>query len=103
VLNRGRRVFGKFVTLRFLASPNNSSTRVGFIVSKKVHNKPVKRNLVKRRLRAIVARALPNIVPNIDVLFSSKSQAVGATYVQLQDESLDLLKKAQIIKEVKNL
>ena len=99
VLNKGRRVFGKFTTLRFLASPNNLPTRIGFIVSKKVHNKPIKRNLIKRRLRVIVAGILPNLLPNIDVLFSAKSQAVGATFIQLREESLELLKKARIFRE----
>lgn len=97
VLGRGRRFFGRFITLRVLAG-SSQKTRFGFIVSKKVHSKPVKRNLVKRRLRAATVELIPKLKNHLDILISAKAQAVGIAYRDLLEELCELLQKAGVIK-----
>jgi ribonuclease P protein component len=58
--------------------------RVGFVVSKAVGN-AVKRNLTKRRLRAIMATQLSGIPNGVDVVVRANPAASGATYAQLVD------------------
>jgi ribonuclease P protein component len=58
--------------------------RVGFVVSKAVGN-AVKRNLTKRRLRAIMATQLSGIPLGVDVVVRANSTASSATYHQLSE------------------
>lgn len=44
------------------------TTRVGFVVSKKVSNKANVRNTLKRKLRSIVAQLLPTIKNSEDIV-----------------------------------
>ncbi len=48
---------------------NLSDSRFGFIVSKKVSKKASTRNLIKRRLRAIIIKKLKNIEKKQDMAF----------------------------------
>ena len=58
--------------------------RVGFVVSKAVGN-AVKRNLTKRRLRAIMATQLSGIPKGVDVVVRANPTASSATYAELAD------------------
>ncbi len=48
-------------------------TRFGFIVSKKISNKAVARNKIKRQLREIVRKKIPEIKKGIDVIVIAMS------------------------------
>lgn len=48
---------------------NGDNPRFCFIVSKRISNKAVVRNKLKRRLRSIVAKFLPQIKVNYDCVF----------------------------------
>lgn len=55
--------------LLFKIAPNHlPQSRFGFIVSKKVSNKATVRNKIKRRLRAVALRELPNIKSSADII-----------------------------------
>jgi ribonuclease P protein component len=58
--------------------------RVGFVVSKVVGN-AVRRNLAKRRLRAIMATQLSGIPLGVDVVVRANPAAADATYLELAD------------------
>ena len=58
--------------------------RVGFVVSKAVGN-AVRRNLTKRRLRAIMATQLSGIPLGVDVVVRAHPSASSATYHDLSD------------------
>lgn len=69
--------------------------RIGFSVSNKV-GKAVRRNKLKRRLRAIVRDEISNISP-CQAVFVASPQAVDADYQTLKDTALFLLKRAKLI------
>jgi len=49
-------------------SSNNKQTKVGFSVSKKYGN-AVKRNRIRRQLKAVVSAVMPNVVGGYSVVF----------------------------------
>jgi ribonuclease P protein component len=81
--------------LRWYYPKSQNLARFGFIVPKKVMKRVTDRNLVKRRLKAILARALPNI-SNVDVLFFPKPGSIKLKFADLESEVLGALKKARI-------
>jgi ribonuclease P protein component len=68
-------------------------TRVGFSVSKRVGDAVV-RNRVKRRLREIVRRRLPQVMPGWDLILTPATAAAQADYGALAGEIDELLTRA---------
>jgi len=72
--------------------------RVGFVVSKKVDNRAVVRNGVKRRLRAILrcekTRYARRAEGAVDVVVAARTEAKDATYAALRDDVLATLQAA---------
>jgi ribonuclease P protein component len=54
----------------FLKTTKNNlkESRFGFIVSKKISNKAVIRNKIKRRLRAIIQKKIPRMKKGMDIV-----------------------------------
>ena len=73
--------------------------KVGFSVTKKV-GKAVVRNKVKRRLKNIVTMLQNNIRGKRTMVFVTKPTSVNANFLDLQAEVVQLLKKANLYKEV---
>lgn len=68
------------------AFPNDLDTaRLGLSVSKKVGN-AVKRNAVRRRLRAAFHELLPGIPDHVDLVLSARPAAVDASFEELKAE-----------------
>lgn len=97
----GKRLFGCpfFVLYGLERSPVSSvphaaqsvvhPTRVGFIVSKKIHKRATKRNRIRRRLRELVRHALkqgtlPNVSQYRALVFIARPDALGAKFTDLQ-------------------
>jgi ribonuclease P protein component len=71
-------------------------TRCGFVVSRRV-GKAVERNRVKRRLREILRRRLPAMVPGWDLVFSARPATASAPYARLAEAIDDLLRRAELL------
>ncbi len=71
-------------------------TRIGFAISKRVGD-AVRRNLVKRRLREYIRRALFQIAPGWDMIIGARSGAAQADSATLGAETLDLLTRARLL------
>ena len=98
VLRRGKRVMGLYATLRTFPH-TYAKPRIGFIVSRKVHNKPTSRNLVKRRMRGIVSAEVMTLQPGYDYLFTAHPKAVAASYEELRSDIIELFRLACTLKD----
>ena len=74
VFKKGKSVFTKNLSFRFL--PNNNadqlSVRFGFIISNKVNKLAVRRNAIKRQLRQICQVLIPEIKQSCDIVIMVK-------------------------------
>jgi ribonuclease P protein component len=72
--------------------------RVGFVVSKKVDNRAVVRNAVKRRLRSILRQEKVRFVRRpegaVDVVVAARPEAKDAEFSELHDDVLTALQSA---------
>lgn len=75
------------------------ATKIGFSISKKV-GKAHTRNLIKRRLRAIVREIVPSLPDELNIVFIAKVGIESVGFDKLKDEVNYLIKKAGIIKDV---
>lgn len=74
--------------------------RIGFTVSKKVHKSAVRRNRIKRRLRAVAADVLPiHARPGVDYVFIGREQTATRPYETLCKDLKWCLKKTGFLKE----
>lgn len=64
-------------------APGDGNAKVGFVVSRGVGN-AVTRNLVKRRLRAIVARRLDDVPAGSRLVVRAHPSAARTEYVELE-------------------
>lgn len=98
VLKTGRRANSPLFALSCVFSLKDQEKRFGFLVSKKVSNKTTDRNLVKRRLRQIVAKNLSACSPGVACVFLARPKSLGADYAELQAEVLRGLKTLGVLK-----
>lgn len=73
-------------------------TKAGFIVSKKIHKRAVKRNRIKRLMRESYRLALKNseldcFSKNLSVICIARSKALDADYQTIRNSLLALSKK----------
>jgi ribonuclease P protein component len=76
--------------------PLAETRRLGFSVSKKV-GKAHDRNKVKRRLREISRRHTPMLVAGFDAIWVVRSGAASASFTELEDAALSLLRRAKVL------
>ncbi|MFA5075994.1 MAG: ribonuclease P protein component [Patescibacteria group bacterium] len=95
---QGKISFSKLFTIKFKMT-NRHEPRFCFIVGNKVSKKSSTRNLLKRRLRAMVWLNIAKIKPSQDIIIITKagSGVLTKTYQELEQELLWLLKKAGLI------
>tara|TARA_B100000686_G_scaffold350912_1_gene448166 strand:- start:1673 stop:2086 length:414 start_codon:yes stop_codon:yes gene_type:complete len=91
VRKTGSSIQGKFVIINFL-NQNQILSRIGLTVSKKLGNS-VKRNYIKRILRAILINNPSQIPKNFDLEIIPKKILIKSNYDSIQQDILNLLKK----------
>jgi len=74
----------------------NQLTKVGFVVSKKIHKHSVKRNRIKRLMREAYRIAIKNNDINsksMSLIFTARQKAVEADYKEVYNSIVSLINK----------
>ena len=82
----------------YVTSSKTKSIKVGFAVTKKIGHAVV-RNKIRRRLRELVQKQLPNLKQNYNIIVVAKESVTEASFEQLGFELNKLLKKANLFNE----
>lgn len=96
VRNEGSAQRGALLILGVLVLPDAGTFRAGFVTSKRVGNAVV-RNRVRRRLREIVRRHQRELQKRFWMVVIARPPAAKASYQQLEDEWLRLVRRASIL------
>ncbi len=92
----GRSNFAKLIGVKAVKN-NLTYSRFGFIVANKVAKKANQRNLIKRRLRAIVHQELAKIKPGYDLVVIALAPIVASDYQAIGDEVKNCFKKLNVL------
>lgn len=84
-MKAGRRRGGELLITHVFATDAGSPARFGFVVSKALGN-AVRRNTVKRRLRALCAERIAAGSVDVDVVVRALPAAATATFAALRAE-----------------
>lgn len=95
LIEKGKGVFDEYCRLKFIRG--GPTTRFVFVAGLSVSKSAVKRNRLKRQVRAIILRHLKEIVPNHDIALLLRSSAVGKSSKELEQHILSVLKKAGLM------
>jgi ribonuclease P protein component len=89
--------------LMVLSYTHNELThnRYGFIVSKQL-GKAVTRNLIRRRLRAVIRTLDPQLKSGFDVVIIARSPLAEQPFDVLQRTVNELFRRAELVKEEKS-
>ena len=90
IVRRGAKVARAHTVSYVRSREAGADARFGFIVSKKVGS-AVRRNLVRRRLKAVCREALTDGVSGVDVVVRAVPGAAEADWSALRTEVLDVL------------
>ncbi len=85
VFKKGRAFNSKFLFLK-LRKNNLQVSRFGFIIGKKISNKAVIRNKLKRQLRAIVKKNFPSIKTGFDIVIVAKPEIINKKYQDIKND-----------------
>ena len=96
VYKSGKFVSEKAVTLHYVSS-KNKYIKAGFAVTKKIGH-AIKRNLVRRRLREILRKYLPDLNQNFNIILVAKEQILTTDFLQLETQIVNLLKRTKLFK-----
>ncbi|OQX00983.1 ribonuclease P protein component [Candidatus Parcubacteria bacterium A4] len=101
VFKKGRGIRSDILYLKLLENDSDDN-KIGFVVSKKVSNKAVARNKIKRRLRDIVGRKLKNkdgflaIKRGVDIILTARPGIEKKSFLEIKSAMEDIFSKARI-------
>lgn len=95
VYKKGKVVKSKYLVFYYLSS---TGLRAGFSVNNKI-GKAVKRNKIKRRMRAAFRTVIPQIKGSGQMVFLCRSAIVSATYEEILQDITTVLHKADLLRD----
>ncbi|MCD6410715.1 ribonuclease P protein component [bacterium] len=98
VFRQGKGYREKEIFIKILEK-EDSGLRFGFVVSRKVSNRAVTRNRLKRKLREAIRSILLHIKQGYDVVVIALPGAEKYDFWELQEIILTIFQKAGIIKQ----
>ncbi len=89
---------GLFVLYAGRIKEENEETKFGFVVSKKVHKRAVKRNYIKRRAREAVKLIIKSgyEFKFKSIIILAREGALDKSFKQIEESIFDLIKKSEI-------
>ena len=97
VYKSGEHYSGEHIVL-YVASSKTKNIKVGLAVTKKVGHAVV-RNKVRRRLREIIKKQVPNLKQNNNIIIVARDNINESSFEKLSNEFFKLIKKANLINE----
>jgi ribonuclease P protein component len=97
VIRNGKYLSSDLISIKFFSN-SIGTTRIGFIVSKKISKKAVLRNRIKRILRESTRRYLDKIKEGYDIIIIAKEKMKEIESNEVIKEMEYLLNKANLIK-----
>jgi ribonuclease P protein component len=79
-----------------------ASTRIGFVVGKRVAKHAVDRNYMKRLLSEAMRGPLPRLPGGIDIVVSARQKANTANLRILEQDMVNLLRRAKLLETPSN-
>lgn len=92
-----QQVRGRYFRLRYRAHPEGTGIQVAVVVSSKVSKKAVRRNRLKRQIRAAVRQLLPVCTPGWQMVISAQPEALTGQYWDFLSELKQLFQQVGII------
>jgi len=97
VFQQGKRTEGRFALL-FSCKGGEDTRRIGIVVKKRL-GKAVLRHRITRLLREIYRKNKKSLIPGVELVLLAKKGSEQKSYLELEQDILDIFKKARIIKE----
>lgn len=96
VYKKGEFFATKLIHFKYLKT-NLPHTRVGFVVGLKVYKKAYKRNLLKRRMRAVFNLNLDKIKHGFDIVVIAKPGSADMEYGEIEKNIKYFLEKTRLL------
>ncbi|MEK7562199.1 MAG: ribonuclease P protein component [Patescibacteria group bacterium] len=96
IFTKGKSFKNEFLILKFIKN-NLPESRFGFVISKKVSQKAVMRNKVKRRLGEVARANIKNIKKGIDIVFIALPGIEKKNFLETKKQIENTLKKSGLI------
>lgn len=93
---KGRSVFDINFGMKYKKN-SVSNSRFAIVVGTKVSKSAVVRNKIKRRIRAVLEKHMPEMKPGFDVLIMVKKEALTQTFDQVTHQIEHMLKRAKLL------
>lgn len=90
--------FSSAALVLYLTTSKTKQIKVGFSVTKKL-GKAVVRNSIRRKLREIVRKYLPNLKQNYNIILVARETVANYSFEELDKQFVELIKKAEILLE----
>lgn len=94
IYKNGKRIPGRYI-LVFFRPGEEETSRIGFVVSKKVGNAVI-RNRAKRRLRSLLHDIMPGINRPYDIVINARPSIKASSTEELQQDIMQALKRAKL-------
>lgn len=88
---------GQLFNLRYFVLDERETSRVAFVVSKKISKKAVERNRVSRWAREVVQKLLPSFGVSVDIVLSAQQPFAKYSFESCEKEIEKLFKDAGLI------
>ena len=97
IFSSGRNFGGDVLMLKVMKT-SRPVARFAFVVSTKISKRATVRNLIKRRMRAVVQKNISLFIVGVDVVVMAKVKAVGMSYVELEKGMMQMFGKVGLLR-----